>query len=585
MVAFSPDGPKSLTERLAQIVGRFLFTLVCCSFIIPDVAALGRPTQARRRPAKAESKQPSHGVKLVVGIVIDQFRYDYLTRFADLFGAGGFRRLTQEGAVFANANYPYTPTITACGHAAFMSGATPSSNGIIGNDWFDRATGKVVTSVSDPSTKRLGGNPALAGSSPHRLVGTMLGDEMRMRWNGQAKVVGVSFKDRSAILPAGKRPTGAYWYDDSNGAFISSTYYFADLPEWVKKFNREQSPDRYFGKSWERLLPGAAYARAQPDNSPYERWKYGTTFPHVINGREDKPGPNFYAQFEYTPFANEQLAAFAKAAIENEQLGQDDIPDLLTVSFSANDLVGHFFGPDSQEVEDMTVRTDRVLADFFDYLDRKVGLQNTVIVFTADHGVSPIPELMQERGLGGRIDLTKMTLDVDAALSKRFGEEKWVRQLANNNFYFDEAVLERRKVSPADAERIACETALATPGIAACYTRTQILSGNLPNNKIARSVAEGFYAERNGNAVLVQQPFWGTKEGNVTTSHSTPYSYDTHVPVILMGPKIRAEIFQTASAPTDIAPTLAALLGINPPSNATGRVLVEAIKTSEQAGN
>ncbi|HWQ36848.1 MAG TPA: alkaline phosphatase family protein [Blastocatellia bacterium] len=557
---------------------------ITTSFSLLLVALLSLPPVGLSAYAQRQRGQRAR-VRLVVGIMIDQFRYDYLTRFEDQFGEGGFKRLMSEGAVFANANYPYTPTYTACGHAAFMSGTTPAHNGIIGNEWYDRETGRRMTSVSDEKVKLLGGKSEAGGASPWRLNSSTLGDQLKLHTGGQAKVVGISMKDRSAILPAGKHPNGAYWYDASNGAFVSSTYYFSDLPEWVKKFNREQNPDRYFGKSWERLLPEAAYARSLPDNYPYEKWPFGSnTFPHLINGGgETKPGPKFYSQIEYTPFANEQVTAFAKAAIENEALGKDDVPDLLTVSFSANDYVGHYFGPYSQEVQDITLRTDRILADFFNYLDQKIGLQNTIIVLTADHGVGPIPEHAREYGMGGRVEARVITEAIEAALSKRFGNDKWIASFVNGNVYFDDSAIERHQAARAEVERTASEAALKINGMAECFTRTQILAGQMPQTQVARSVAQGFNAARNGDLVLVPKPFWLVGEA-IVASHGTPYNYDTHVPVIFYGAQFSAGVYLNPSAPIDIAPTLAAILKINPPSNSTGQVLAEAIKRAVVSG-
>ena len=527
----------------------------------------------------AQTKKPAAPkIKLVLGIVIDQFRYDYLTRFEDQFGVGGFKRFLQGGAVFSNAHYPYTPTVTACGHAVFMSGSAPNENGIIANEWWDRETGKRITSVSDPNTKLLGGKEG-TGASPHRMLSSTIGDQLKMQTAGQSKVIGISLKDRAAILPAGKKPNGAYWYDTTTGRMISSTYYFPDLPAWVKKFNQDNCADKYFGKKWEKLLPEAAYARSLPDDSPFEKWPYGKTFPHTINGGEDKPGSKFYNQFEATPFANEMLANLAKAAIENEQLGADDIPDVLTVSFSANDILGHYLGPNSPEVQDMTIRTDQILADFLAFVDKKVGLQNTIIAFTADHGVAPVPEQAQTFGLGGRMEVKEVTEAINNALNKQFGEEKWIASIVYGNVYFDYAALERRKASRVVAERVASEAIKKLKGIAECFTRTEILSGQLPHTRLAESVALGFNAERNGDLVAVPKPFWVFGEGSLmATTHGSPYSYDTHVPVIFYGAGVKAGLFTNLSSPLDIAPTLAAILKIEQPSNSIGQILSEAIK-------
>jgi predicted AlkP superfamily pyrophosphatase or phosphodiesterase len=552
--------------------------LFCLLFVLVSYhASASVAAPQTRRAAKLTAAKP---VKLVVGIVIDQFRFDYLQRFEDQFVEGGFKRLLTGGAVFTNANYIHTPTYTACGHATFMTGATPAMTGIIGNEWYDRESGKIITSVSDDKGqfKSLGGREGARAAAPHKLLGTTLGDELRLATQGQAKVIGLSYKDRSAILPAGKRPNGAYWFDANTGTFVSSTYYFNEQPEWMKRFNQEQHCNKYFGKKWERLLPEAAYQRSAPDNASYEsKARYGFTFPYTLNGGEDKPGAKFYAQFDASPFANEHLVTLAKAAIENEALGADDITDLLTVSFSANDLVGHAYGPYSHEVQDITLRTDRSLADFFAYLEKKIGLQNVVIALTADHGVAPVPEQVKELGYGGRLENKTVQDAVQLALSQRFGEDKWVLNFGNGNVYLDEAVIERRKLSAAEVEAVAQTVILKLPGIAECLTRTQLMQGRVPATWIGKSVAQGFHAQHNGNLVVVPESFFFFGEASLTT-HGTPYSYDTHVPVIFYGAGIAPGHYHEACNPTDIAPTLATLLKVQPPSNSTGRVLREGLK-------
>ncbi len=560
--------------KQSRLCRQFALSL-CLALAFFNLFAVSSATAQQKRSSVATNKK----VRLVVGIAIDQFRYNYLSRFGDLFVEGGFKRLLSNGASFANANYIHTPTYTACGHATFMSGATPALNGIIGNEWFDRETGKRVTSVSDGSVKLLGGREGSSGMSPGRLIGSTIGDELRLSSIGKSKVIGVSLKDRSAILPAGKRPNGAYWYDSNTGNLVSSTYYFNDMPEWVKKFNREQRPDRFFGKRWEKLLPELAYRFSAADDASYEKASMGNKFPYTITGGEEAPGPRFYNQFEYTPLANYYLVDFAKAAIENERLGADDMTDLLTISFSSNDLVGHAYGPYSQEVQDITLRTDQALAEFFNYLDQKIGLDHVVIALTADHGVAPVPEQVRALGYGGRLDPKAFSEAIEAALDKRFESENWILSFINSNFYLDESIIERRKLNVEEVEQTACQAAANIQGIAGCFTRSQIIAGKIQKTMIAQSVANGFHMQRNGNLVVVTQPFYFFGEG-VTTTHGSPYSYDTHVPVIFFGPGIVPGTYYNACSPADIAPTLAALLKIETPSNNVGRILSEAIKAS-----
>lgn len=551
------------------------FAVLLCFIILFATAGPGTVTDAQRR---VRNNNKPRKVRLVLGIAIDQFRYDYLTRFGDLFESGGFNRLLNDGAVFTNANYIYIPTVTAPGHATFMTGSIPALNGIVGNDWFDRAAGKIITSINDSSVKVLGGEGE-EPASPSRLIGSTVGDELRLSNNGQSRVVGIAFKDRSAVLPAGKRPNGAYWFDSILGTFVSSTYYFPDLPGWVKEFNQKNRPDKkYYGAQWDRLLPDAAYQRSLPDDSPFEKSPRGNKFPHIIDSKEPTPGKQFYENFEESPFANDYTLAFAKAAIEGEKLGQDDFPDLLTVSFSANDKVGHSFGPYSQEVEDMTVRTDRVLSDLFSYIDQKVGLANTIIVLTADHGVAPVPEHSKAIGLGGgRFASRALTAVIQAGLDKRFGTAAWIRATVNSNVYLDYDLIERQKVNRQEIERAGCEAALTFPAVGKCFTRTQLLFGPLPPGAYSEQAARGFNAERSGDMVIVVKPYY-MQRSEIGTTHSTPYSYDTHVPVIFYGADVAAGSYANPSSPSDIAPTLSSLLGIEPPSNTIGRVLTEAIK-------
>ncbi|HVQ40336.1 MAG TPA: alkaline phosphatase family protein [Pyrinomonadaceae bacterium] len=548
---------------------------VLCLVILLATVGLGSITNAQRR---VQNDRRPRKVRLVLGIVIDQFRYDYLTRFGDLFEAGGFRRLLNQGAVFTNANYIYLPTVTAPGHATFMSGSIPALNGIVGNEWFDRGSGRNVMSTTDTSVKLLGGvgeEPA----SPSRLIGSTVGDQLRLSNNNQSKVVGVAFKERAAVLPAGKRPNGAYWFDSILGTFVSSNYYFPDLPNWVKEFNQNNRPDKlYYRKEWKLLRPAADYQRSLPDDSPYEQSPRGDTFPRIIESKEATPGKEFYENFEESPFANDYTAAFAKAAIDGEKLGQDDYTDLLTVSFSANDKVGHTFGPYSQEVEDITLRTDLLLGELFKYIDQRIGLENTIIVLTADHGVAPLPEHSRDLGLGGGKFASKdLTSAIQAGLDKRFGAAAWIRATVNGNVYFNYDVIERQKVSRQEVERVGCEAALKFPGIGFCFTRTELTSGPLPPGAYSEAAARGFNAERSGDMVIVVKPFY-MQRSEIGTTHSTPYRYDTHVPVIFYGAGVAAGSYANPSSPSDIAPTLSTLLGIEPPSNTVGRVLTEAIK-------
>ena len=557
----------------------------------PSRARRGAQGQPADRRASANAPPTSPRPRLVLLIAVDQFRYDYLERFGDLFASNGLRRLLRDGASWTQANYDHIPTETAPGHATMMTGTWPAETGIIGNGWYDRDRGKSVTNVSDESSKLLGGGADEPSSSPRNLLVTTLGDELKLLTNGRSKVIGISVKDRSAILPAGRRADGAYWFSSQTGQFVSSTYYFNQLPPWVARFNDARPADKYFGARWERLLPEAEYVRrAGRDDAEWENLGASTdakTFPHIITGGLSAPGREFYDAVNYTPYTNDLLVSFAREALANEQLGADADTDVLTVSFSANDIVGHRFGPYSHEAMDITLRVDRQIATLLDLVDARVGLRNTLVAFTADHGVAPVPEHAASLNLpGGRIKPSELLTAIKNAIRARYGKSgdkdttaDYVLAFTNNTVYFNPVALTRDGVNQEEIERLAGDAALKVPGISRYFTRTQLLRGAIsPADPVARRALHGFNPRRSGDVVIVQEPFKYVTEGMLTATHGAPYSYDTHVPLIIMGAGVAPGSYAQAATPADIAPTLSALLRVQPPSNSTGRVLVEAIK-------
>ncbi len=482
--------------------------------------------------------------KLVLAIVIDQFRYDYLTRFRSEYHAG-LERLLTRGAVFTNARYEHFPTVTAVGHSTFLSGATPALSGIIANEWYDREEGKTVTSVSDSATKLLGGSGAGAGSSPHRLLVDTVGDELKMADENTSRAIGISLKDRAAILPAGHMANGAYWFDAKSGNFVSSTYYFAELPAWVQDFNSGRPADQYRGANW--------LSKAMPSERAA-----------------------LYAAIDASPFANEMIERLAEIAIQAEQLGQRDVTDLLAVSFSANDYVGHAAGPDSPEVHDMAVQTDRVLEKLFDAVDEKVGLDNVIVVLTGDHGVAPLPEVNTQRKMpGGRLPLGIVSKTVQAALVKKYGDGKWIVSNADQSIYLDWDLIARKNLSVKDVDDAAADAAAAIPHVFRVYSREQLIGGAALPDPVARRVMNGYYARRGADVEVLLEPYWIFPQTGAT--HGAPFGYDTHVPVIFMGPGIRAGRYDNAIAVNDIAPTLATMLDVETPSGSVGRVLTEML--------
>jgi hypothetical protein len=477
--------------------------------------------------------------KLVLAIVVDQFRYDYLTRFRSDYHAG-FERLLTKGAVFTNAQYEHYPTVTAVGHSTFLSGATPAMSGIVGNEWYDRETRKTVASISDDSVKPLGGGGE--GASPRRMLVTTVGDELKMARSG-SKVLGISLKDRSAILPAGHMADGAYWFDPRAGSFVSSTFYFAELPAWVSDYNASRPAARYRGAHWlDHTLPA--------DTS-------------------------VYAALEGSPFGNELVENFAERAIQAEKLGKRNVTDLLAVSFSANDYVGHAVGPDSPDVKEMSIQTDVVIGKLFSYLDAAVGMGNVLVVLTGDHGVAPVPEVNAARKMpGGRMPQGVVRKAVDAALADKYGAGQWMLHPSDTAFYFNQDLIAQKKLDGREVERTAAEAARHVAHVFRVYTREMLLNGTV-DIEVGRRVMNGFYAPRSPDMYVLLEPYW--LYGSKGTTHSTTFSYDAHVPVLFMGPGIKAGRFNEPIWVNDVAPTLATYLDIETPSGSVGRCLAEIL--------
>src|SRR5947207_5975525 len=377
--------------------------------VLLAVTAAAAPACSHPVPAPVSARP-----KLVLALAIDQFRYDYLTRFRSEY-TGGLGRLLARGAVFTRAHFQHFPTVTAPGHSTYLSGALPAVSGIIGNDWYERTTGHSVTSVSDPAEKIVGG--AGEGASPRRMLVSTVGDELKIATGSKSKVIGLSLKDRSAILPAGHMADLALWYDAQTGRFVSSTFYGPALPDWVTRFDEERKADAYGGATWK-----------------------GGELPK-------EAGPALYGAVYGSPFGNDLLEALAERAVEAERLGQRGETDLLTLSFSSNDAVGHDKGPDSPEVRDISVRTDAALGRFFSYLDARIGMRNVLVTLTADHGVAPLPEVEAARRMpGGRLAPGAVREAVQAALVKRFGEGQWVVSPSDHSIYVDRKLVAAKKL-------------------------------------------------------------------------------------------------------------------------------------------
>lgn len=478
---------------------------------------------------------------LVLAVMVDQLRYDYLTRHGAEFDAG-LARLLREGAVFTNANYEAAPTVTAVGHSTFLTGATPSVSGIAGNTWYSRKDGKSVQSITDDQVQPLG---TPNGASPHRLRVSTVGDELKQSGHG-GKVYGVSLKDRSAILPAGRNADGAFWL--VNGQFVSSSWYFPELPQWASEFNAGKPADRFAGQEWMGVQLAA------------------------------EPGPELYRAIDATPFADQLVLDFALHLMQAEALGKGDRTDLLAVSFSAMDYLGHGSGPDTPQMREMVLSIDEKLGELLAAAERQAGRGRVLLVFSADHGVAPVPEEQAaQRMSAGRYDAQAERTAVQDALTQAFGAGEYILANSESGYYLDYAVATANGATRAAAEEVAAEALRRMPHVARVYTRSQLEQARVAGDRIDQRIINGFHREESGDLVVVHDPVWLGGRGG--TTHGSPYAYDTHVPMIFWGPRnlVKPGLYAGDAAIHDLAPTLATMLRVAMPNGVQGRVLHEIL--------
>lgn len=504
----------------------------------------------RESPAQTAAKP-----KLVVVIVVDQFRYDYLTRFRQEYH-GGLDRLLRQGANFTNGFYVQTPTVTAVGHSIMLSGAMPAVSGMVGNSWYDRAERKLVTSVCDWNETVVGAPQPPKGekctdadpASPKRLQVTTLGDELKDA-HPDSKVIGISIKARGAILPSGHSANVAFWFDDGTGNFVTSSYYMDKLPEWADAFNSQKLAAKYIEQKWDG----------------FPSWDF-------------HGGGNTYAKLPASPWGNELIEGFAEAALTGEKLGQRGATDLLTISFSSNDYVGHAVGPNAPEVRDMSIRTDQLLAKLFDLIDKGPGMKDTLVVLSADHGVASTPEHDGAMHLPGGYVYVDAEDVVQNALARSFGKGAWVIPGAGESIYLNWETVQKAKrangeaIEDDDVYHVATSALLATPQlhVSRVYTREQLANG-VAEDFVGKALMNGFYPKRSGDIMIVYDP--GYMGGTSGTTHFSPWAYDRHVPMLLMGPGIKPGRYDENVQVNDIAPTLATLLDVQTPSGSSGHVL------------
>ncbi|MBX9879212.1 MAG: alkaline phosphatase family protein [Candidatus Obscuribacterales bacterium] len=516
--------------------------------------------------------------KLVVMIVADQLSYDYLARYRDKFGAGGLRYLIDNGANFTNCRFRQLTSHTACGDTIISTGAYPWATGIIADDWFDRRKGKEVSATADDQATIVGGQGL--GASAKAMLGTTIGDQMKLATNGRSRVVTVSIGERPAVFLAGRLADEAYWWDTRSGSFVTSSQYSRSLPSWAQSFNNQRFADKYFGQTWQRLLNETQYSASSRDDYTYEKPLPGDgkQFPHVITGGATGPSEKFYSTFAMTPFANQMVSDFAKEAIDKEGLGQRPDPDLIAINFGAGEGLGEHFGPYSQEVQDLVLRLDQTLANLFQTIDQKVGLDKCLIVLTADHGIAPIPEFLKEKGLdAGRIDPKAFKTLVDSALDAKLGADDWVESFVPPNVYLNLNAIDRQKYRQPDVEAVAAKIARSVPGVGDVYTAVQFFMNQVPSGPLADAVRKNYFWGRSGELVVITKPGWIFSSEQNGTEKGSPYAYDTQVPLIISGFGIKGGSYATTASPADIAPTVAAILGIDQPSLAEGRALSESL--------
>jgi predicted AlkP superfamily pyrophosphatase or phosphodiesterase len=508
--------------------------------------------------------------RLVVLLVVDGLPQRQLLAVRDQLAPDGFARFLDRGAWFSQAHVKDGYTVTASGHAAFLTGAYPDRTGIIGNEWRDRDTGARVYNTSDPAERYIGQHTdPLDGTSPRHLLVDTVGDVLR-RAHPRSKVIAVSGKDRGAILPAGHLGT-AYMYMDDTGEFASSTYYMREHPDWVQAFEAAHPADAFFHQPWTALLPDAAYARSVPDGEP---WLGGARLPLMPGASSARPDAAYYRALLESPFVDRLTLAFAQAALGGEQLGQDTEPDILVVSLSGHDYVNHRWSAESRLSQDHLLQLDRLLQAFFAQLDAEVGASNYVAVLTADHGFMPALQYLHAQGVaGGRIEFAKVLARLNAGMAARFGPGRWIVGNSGSSLLLDHAHLRTTGVDPDDAAEEARRLLLREPGFAAAYTARELRSGSRAGEPLFAPLRRSWQGAVSGEVQYAVKPYWLFGARTVAT-HGSPYEYDTHVPLLVYGRgRVAAGRIDAPVEVVDIAPTLARLLHVPAPAASEGRPL------------
>lgn len=511
--------------------------------------------------------------KLVVGLMVDQMRWDFLYRYYSRYGEGGFKRLLREGFTCENAMIPYAQTVTAAGHASVYTGSVPAVNGIMGNEWFDRSQGSSVYCVEDERVRTIGGSATAEPMSPRNLWTTTIGDELRLATNFRSKVVGIAIKDRGAILPAGH--TGdAYWYDAKSGNFVTSTHYYPALPEWVSAFNNRKMVDSLYAGDWNTLYPIETYLQSDKDNVAYEGRFFHEKAPVFPHDLKSQMGVN-YGTISSTPFGNTLTLAFARAAMKSENLGKDNITDLLAVSLSSPDYTGHQFGPNSIEIEDTYLRLDAELTRFFNYLDQEVGKGQWTFFLTADHGVAHTPGFLQKN----KINVSTLSTNVAAlnkAIEAKFKVPDAIMASGNYHLYFNLKKIDSLGQNTDDIFKFSIKELGKDSAVWMAFETAKLHEVIMPA-EIKERFINGMNPKYSGDIIVVLKSgyFFGARTG---TTHGSWYPYDAHIPMVFMGWGIKQGSTAKPTYMTDFAPTLSALLHIQTPSGSIGKPVTEITK-------
>ncbi|HEY0030591.1 MAG TPA: alkaline phosphatase PafA [Bacteroidia bacterium] len=515
--------------------------------------------------------------KLVVGIVIDQMRYDYIYRFWDKYGNDGFKKLVNEGFFCKNTNFNYMPTYTGPGHAAIYSGTTPAVNGIIANDWFEPSKKKSIYCAEDNKVNGVGTTAKEGKRSPVNMLTTTITDELRVSSNMKSKVIGIALKDRSAILPAGHTANAAYWYDGSIGCFITSTYYMTELPKWVQEFNAKELPKKYLSQPWNTLLPIEQYTESLPDDNKYETLSKGeakAVFPHDLPKLMSTNGG--LGMIRNTPFGNTLTKDFAIATIQSENLGKSGATDFLAISFSSPDYIGHYYGPNSIEQEDDYLRLDKELAELLKAIEMQVGKGNALVFLTADHAAPEVPAYLSDLKIpAGYVDEWKMTDSLKKYLNKTYGDTL-VLSFSNQQIFLNHKVIEDKKLFLQQLQEDVAAFMMRFPEISEAITASTMNNAQFTEG-VRYLMQKGYNAKRSGDVLVNYLPAY-VEYMPTGTTHGSPYSYDTHVPLLFYGWNIKQGSSAEQVYITDIAATLSIMLNIQFPNGCTGKPISFIVK-------